>query len=43
MYNRTVSQGERRKKQMMDVVALGECLIDFTPDGVNGLGAPLYA
>ena len=28
---------------MMDVVALGECLIDFTPDGVNGLGAPLYA
>lgn len=28
---------------MYDVVALGECLIDFTPDGVNELGAPRYA
>ncbi len=26
-----------------DVVAIGECLIDFIPAGVNDLGAPLYS
>lgn len=28
---------------MVDLVALGECLIDFTPSGTNELGAPLFA
>ncbi len=28
---------------MFDVVALGECLIDFTPSGMTGEGIPLYS
>lgn len=27
---------------MYDVVALGESLIDFAPEGVNAAGVPLY-
>ncbi len=28
---------------MFDIVALGECLIDFTPSGQNGMGMPLFS
>ncbi|MEE0032899.1 MAG: carbohydrate kinase, partial [Agathobaculum butyriciproducens] len=28
---------------MIDVVALGECLIDFTPNGENTQGIALFA
>ena len=28
---------------MYDVVALGESLIDFAPEGVNAAGVPLYS
>ena len=28
---------------MYDIVALGECLIDFTPSGVSSSGVPLYS
>lgn len=28
---------------MFDVVALGECLIDFTPSGTDAMGMPLYS
>lgn len=28
---------------MFDIVAIGETLIDFTPDGSNNLGMPLYS
>ena len=28
---------------MFDIIALGECLIDFTPSGSNEMGLPLYS